>query len=104
MDYGGGDIVMIDSHTFAQKQLELTAEFGKYLFNHAEVEARLPDGAYVYFEIVGEPEFNEYSHSLAERQQRENGVPIVVVRIQGLAPPQRSRLIEPVIESTPAVA
>ena len=93
---------MIDAHDFAQKQLELTAEFGKYLFDHPEVDERLAEGAYVYFEIAGEAEFNQYSRSLAERQRRENGSPIVVVRIQGLAPRQGSRLLEPVIE--PAVA
>jgi hypothetical protein len=93
---------MIDPHDFAQKQLELTAEFGKYLFDHPEVDARLADGAYVYFEVAEEAEFNQYSRSLADRQRRENGVPIVLVRIQGLAPKQGSRLLEPVIE--PAVA
>ena len=95
---------MIDPHDFAQKQLELTGEFGKYLFDHPEVDDSLPEGAYVYFEVAGEPEFNQYTLSLAEKQRRETGAPIVRVRIQGLAPPQRSRLIAPVIEPTPAVA
>jgi hypothetical protein len=95
---------MINPHDFAQKQLELTAEFGKYLFDHPEVDDTLPDGALVYFEVAGESEFNQYSLSLAEKQRRETGAPIVLVRIQGLAPPQRSRLIAPVIEPAPAVA
>jgi hypothetical protein len=95
---------MIDLHDFAQKQLELTAEFGKYVFDHPEVEDQLPDGAYVYFEVAGEPEFNEYSRSLAGRQHQQSGAPVVLVRIQGLAPPQGSRLIAPVIEPAPAVA
>jgi len=64
----------------------------------------LPDGAYIYFEVAGEPEFSEYSRSLARRQRKENGAPVVLVRIQGLAPPQGSRLIAPVIEPAPAVA
>lgn len=89
---------MIDVHDFAQKQLELTAEFGKFLFDHPEVDERLPDGAYVYFEVAGEPEFNRYNRELAERQQREEGVPIVRVRTKGLAAPQGSRLLDPVIE------
>jgi hypothetical protein len=95
---------MIDPHDFAQKQLELTAEFGKYVFDHPEVDERLVDGAYVYFDVAGEPEFSQYSLSLAEKQRRETGAPIVLVRIQGLAPRQGSRLIAPVIEPTPAVA
>jgi len=95
---------IIDLHDFARKQLELTAEFGKYVFDHPEVDEQLPDGAFVYFEVAGEPEFNEYSLSLAGRQRKESGAPVVLVRIQGLAPPQGSRLIAPVIEAAPAVA
>lgn len=95
---------MIDPHEFAMKQFELTAEFGKYVFAHPEVDDILPDGAYVYFQIEGEPEFNQYSRQLAERQQREEKVPVVLVRIKGIAPPQMSRLIDPVIEAVPVVA
>jgi hypothetical protein len=94
---------MIDPHEFAQKQLELAAEFGKFLFDHPELDERLPDGAYVYFEIAGEPEFNRYSRQLSEQRQRQEGVPVVLVRSQGLAPPQGSRLIDPVIEPSPSL-
>ena len=95
---------MMDPHSFECKQFELTAEFGKYVFDHPEVDERLPDGAHVYFQIAGEEEFNQYSRELAERQRQEEGVPVVLVRIKGLAPPQGSRLIEPVIEQTSALA
>jgi hypothetical protein len=95
---------MIDSREFAQKQFELAAEFGKLVFDHPEIDERLPEGAFVYFEIAGEPEFNHYSRELADRQQREEGVPVVVVRVKGLAPSQGSRLIEPVIEPARTVA
>lgn len=95
---------MIDVREFTQKQFELTAEFGKLVFEHPEVDERVPDGAYVYFEIAGEPEFNRYSRELAERHRSEEGVSVVLVRVKGLAPPQGSRLIEPVIEPAPTVA
>jgi hypothetical protein len=95
---------MIAVHDFATKQLQLTAEFGKYVFDHPETDEQLPEGAYVYFEVAGEPEFNEYSRSLAVQRHKENGTPVVLVRIQGLAPPQGSRLIAPVIEPVPAIA
>jgi hypothetical protein len=93
---------MIDPHEFSQKQFELTAEFGKYLFEHPELDQQLPNGAFVYFEIDGEPDFSQYSRTLAERQHREEGVPVVLVRVKGLAPPQISRLIDPIIESVSA--
>jgi hypothetical protein len=88
---------MIDPHDFARKQLELTAEFGKFLFDHPELEDRVPDGAYVYFEVSGESDFNRFSRDLAERRQRD-GVATLLVRVKGLAPPQGSRLIDPVLE------
>lgn len=90
---------MIDPHDFARRQLELTAEFAKYLFDHPEMEERLAEGAYIYFHIEGEAEFNHYSRELAGQRQREHGGPVVLVRIKGLAPPQGSRLIDPVIEA-----
>jgi hypothetical protein len=93
---------MMDPREFAQKQFELSAEFGKFVFEHPEVDERLPDGAFVYFQIANETDFNRYSYELAERQRREEGVPVVLVRVKGLAPPQGSRLIEPVIEPAPS--
>lgn len=89
---------MIDSPVFSQKQFELAAEFGKFVVEHPAVAEDLPEGAFVYFEITGEAEFNRYSRELAEQQRREEGVPVVLVRVKGLAPPQGSRLIEPVIQ------
>jgi hypothetical protein len=95
---------MIDPREFAKKQLELTAEFGKYVFAHPEVDECLPDGAFVYFEIENEPSFSQYSRELAAKQRREEDVPVVLVRVKGLAPPQESRLIDPIIETLSALA
>ena len=52
----------------------------------------------------GETEFNRFSRELAEKQFREEGLPIVCVRIKGLKPPQGSRLIDPQITPTPIPA
>ena len=95
---------MMDSKQFADKQLELAAEFAQYIADHPEVDDLLPEKSHIYFQIEGEAEFNRYSRDLAERQRREEGVPIVLVRIKGLAPPHGSRLIDPVIEPASAVA
>lgn len=95
---------MIDPHEFARKQLELTAEFGKYVMDHPEVDDILPAESHIYFEVMGEDEFNTYSGRLAEKQLREQGLPLVCVKIKGLAPAQGSRLIEPVIQPVSAVA
>lgn len=81
--------------------IPLTAEFGKYVFDHPEMDERLSDAAYDYFHVEGEAEFNQYSREFAERRRREEGVSIVLVRLKGLAQPQCFRLIDPLIEISP---
>ena len=95
---------MLSPYDFAKKQMELTAEFAQYVVDHPDVDDILPPQSYVYFDVAGEQEFNRYSRELAEKQFREEVLPIVCVRIKGLAPPHGSRLIDPVIEPVSAVA
>jgi hypothetical protein len=95
---------MIDPHDFARRQMELTAEFAKYLLDHPEIDDQLPEDAYICFQVDGETEFNRYSRDLAQRREREDGVTAVAVRLKGLAPPQGSRLIEPTIATGAGVA
>ncbi|MCI0643180.1 MAG: hypothetical protein L0Y72_15400 [Gemmataceae bacterium] len=91
---------MMNPHEFARKQMELTAEFARYVVEHPEVDELLPEQSYIYFEVSGEVEFNRFSRELAEKQLRAEGVPIVCVRTKGLSPPQGSRLIDPQISPT----
>jgi hypothetical protein len=95
---------MIDPADFAQRQMELTAEFARYVLEHPDIDDSLPEDAYIYFEVDGQPEFNEYSQQLAQRREREEGVVAVCVKSKGLAPPQGSRLIDPQIIATPNLA
>jgi hypothetical protein len=93
---------MMDPKRFADKQLELAAEFAQYVADHPEIDELLPEKSHVCFEIEGDLEFNQYSRELAERRHPEEGAALVRVRIKGLAAPQGSRLIDPVIEALPA--
>jgi hypothetical protein len=93
---------MMDPKQFTDQQFELAAEFAQYVADHPEVDELLPANSHIYFEIEGAPDFNACSREQAERRRHE-GVPLVLVRIKGLAP-QASRLIEPIIQSMPAVA
>jgi len=95
---------MMSSYDFARIQMELATEFAQYVVDHPEVDERLPEQSYIYFEVAGENDFNRYSRELAHWQHHEEGLPIVCVHIQGLAPRQGSRLINPVIEPAPAMA
>jgi hypothetical protein len=95
---------MTDPEVFAERQMELTAEFAKYILDYSDIDELLPDDSYIFFEVEGEREFNEYSQQLAERREREDGVIPVCVRLKGLAPPQSSRLIDPEIVPNSSVA
>lgn len=90
---------MIDPAQFADKQLELAAEFAQYVADHPEVDDLLPSQSHIYFEIDDEPEFNLHSRTLAEHRRERENVPIIRVRIKGLAPTPPSRLIDPAVES-----
>ena len=95
---------MVDPEVFAQRQMELTTEFAKYVIDNPDVDESLPEDSYIYFQIDGETEFNRYSQQLAERRERDDGVIAVCVRLKGLAPRQGSRLIDPQIVSSPNLA
>lgn len=95
---------MIDPEIFAQRQMELTAEFARYVLDHPDIDDSLPEDAYIYFQVDGQLEFNEYSQQLAQRREFEDGVVAVCVKLKGLAPPQGSRLIDPQIVPSPNVA
>lgn len=95
---------MIDPDEFSRRQMELTAEFAKYLLENPDVDEALPEDSYIYFQVEGETEFNRYSRDLAERRRRDDGMKPVAVQVKGLAPPQGSRLIEPSIALGTSVA
>ena len=77
-------------------------EFAGLVLDDPEMDEALPGNSYVYFQVADDPEFNAYSRELALRRQREEGVSIVCVQVQGLAPLQGSRLIDPRIVPAPA--
>jgi hypothetical protein len=79
-----------------EKNLELSTEFSKYVLAHPELEAQIPEGAQVIFLVESDPELSQKNLELA-RQQKEEGQPVVVVRVKGLRQ-EVSRLIEPRLE------
>lgn len=92
---------MTDPQEFAQKQAELMAEFAKFVLEHPDADEALPEDSYVYFEVAGDAAFSQYSRELALRRKREDGMKIVCVHVQGIAPPQGSRLINPRVVPAP---
>lgn len=83
--------------SFERLQRELSFEFSRYVLANPEFADKIPLGAQIVFLIEDNPEFNSWSRKVNE-SQREPGQPVVYIKIEGLAPAQVSRLINPHLE------
>lgn len=75
---------------FERKNTELIREFNRYVREHPEFADQIPEDAMVIMQLEGEEEFNRRARGLAEAR-KEEGRPVVLVRIQRLRP-LRSRI------------
>ena len=83
---------------FINQLLDLSSEFSKLVMADDTLAAKIPAGAAIVFQITGQSDFNRRAMAIAhDRHQREPSLPVVVVRVDGLAPPT-SRLINPHLE------
>ena len=80
-----------------EKNINLSIEFSKYIFEHPEFEDKIPKGA----QVILLPEYDEglsaYNLMIAEKQ-REEGQPVVYVRIEKLLAPRLSRVSKAELE------
>jgi hypothetical protein len=90
----------MNARDYVRIQMELTTEFGQYIEAHKDLDAQIPDGAYIYFEVDGELEFNRQSQILVD-QHVAAGEPVAMVTTRGLDQPLGSRVINPAIRATP---
>jgi hypothetical protein len=80
-----------------EKNLELSFEFTRYLLAHPEMERKIPKGA----QVVLLPDYDEKLRRFNlknSKRQREEGQPLIYVRIKKLNPERRSRLVGTKIE------
>ena len=74
-----------------EKNIELSAEFSRFLFEHPELEEKIPLGA----EIILLPEFNPDLKKFNLEMGREleaNGTKVIYVKIEKLKPKILSRI------------
>jgi len=83
---------------FEKKHSMLVVEFDRYMVEHPEFAAKIPQNAQIVLQIEGDEEYNEWSRQLADRQ-RETGQAVIYVKVRGLRP-AKSRLIEPEVVLT----
>jgi hypothetical protein len=81
----------VSEKELTNKNLSLTIEFSKYIFEHPELEGRIPKGAQVVLVPEYDKELAEYNLMIAEKQ-REAGQPVVYVKIRKLLAPRLSRV------------
>ena len=78
-----------------KKHAILVTEFGRYIVEHPEFAAEIPENSQIVLLIEGDEKYNKWSRNIAKKQ-REEGQPAVHVTIKGLTP-TRSRIIQPVL-------
>jgi hypothetical protein len=87
--------------TIVEKNITLSFEFERYIQENPELLEKIPDGAQVVLLPQDDPELYRINLDAArKRHQGGDGVRIVYVEIEALAPP-RSRLVNPRMTTTP---
>ena len=80
-----------------ERNLTLSTEFSKYIFEHPEIEDKIPKGAQVVLLPEYDKELYEFNMTISEKQ-REKDQPVVFVKIKKLLAPQLSRVAEAELE------
>jgi len=76
-----------------RKHAIFVTEFDRYVIEHPEFAVKIPSNAQIVLQVEGDEEYNEWSRQLAEKQ-KEQGQPVIYVKVKGLKP-AKSRLIKP---------
>lgn len=87
---------MKNERELAQKNIEMSFEFSRYVLAHPELDEVIPDNAMILFQVENDPAVTRYNKELAKRH-KESNQPMIVVKIKGLAP---SRLIKPTLTTS----
>ena len=74
-----------------EKNIELSAEFSRYLFEHPEIEEELPSDAEIVFIPDYDEELKDYNLNFA-KDLESAGTKVIYVRIEKLRPKIMSRL------------
>jgi hypothetical protein len=83
-------------HDVVTKNLVLSSEFDRYIFEHPDIAQKIPLNAQIIFLPEDDHELCEINKALAA-QQRESGQQVILVHIGKMAP-TISRLIEVSLE------
>lgn len=74
-----------------KRNIELSAEFSRYLFDHPEVQASVPNDAELVLLPDEDPELKQFNLKMGGVMEKD-GEKVVFVRIGSLRPRQCSRI------------
>lgn len=80
-----------------EKNLVLSTEFSRYLLENPNFAVRIPKDAVVVILPEYDNELAEENRKIAEAE-KARGQSMVLVRVEKLAPPRKSRLVRPKLE------
>jgi len=80
-----------------EKNMTLTIEFSKYIFEHPKFEDKIPKGAQVVLLPEYDDDLSAYNLKIAKKQ-KEKGQPVVYVKIEKLLAPRLSRVSKAALE------
>ncbi len=84
----------MNKRSVTYKNIVLNSEFNKYLVEHPGIADKIPDNALVVILPDDDPALRRKNLSLA-RRHREKDQAVVYVHVKKLAPPPKSRLVQP---------
>lgn len=82
---------MMSEKNLIEKNIDLSIEFSKYIFEHPELDEKIPKGAQVVLLPKYDKELADYNLKIAEKQ-REVDQAVVYVSIDELLAPRLSRV------------
>lgn len=86
-----------DEKELSEKNMGLSIEFSKYIFEHPELDEKIPRGAQIVLLPEYDKELSAYNLRIAEAQ-REEGQALVYVKIEKLLAPRLSRVSKAELE------
>jgi hypothetical protein len=87
----------MEEQELIDKNMTLSIEFSKYIFEHPEFEDKIPKGAQVVLLPEYDDELSAYNLRIAKKQ-KEKGQPVVYVKIEKLLAPRLSRVSKVALE------
>lgn len=81
----------MDKQELVRRNIEMSAEFSRYLFEHPELEDSIPDDSELVFLPEDDPQLNEFNLKMGKDMEKA-GDNVLFVTIGKLRPRQLSRI------------